>query len=115
MKTQEHFSPLDGSLIAALPQSDASDVDSAFEKARSAQRAWAALSFGQRKAVMMRFHDLVLEHQATLLDVVQWETGKSRASAFDEVADIALTSRYYANSAEGNTFGRRSVKVLCPL
>ena len=99
-KTQEHFSPLDGSLIASLPQSDASDVDVAFEKARGAQQAWGGLSFGQRKAVMMRFHDLVLEHQTTLLDTVQWETGKSRASAFDEVADIALTTRYYANSAE---------------
>jgi succinate-semialdehyde dehydrogenase/glutarate-semialdehyde dehydrogenase len=98
--TQEHFSPLDGSLIAALPKSEALDVDAAFEKARRAAESWKSESFAHRKRVMMRFHDLVLEHQGTLLDVVQWETGKSRASAFDEVADIALTARYYANSAE---------------
>ena len=99
-ETQEHFSPLDGSLIASLPKSKPTDVDSAFEAARDAANAWKARSFGERKAIMMRFHDSVLAHQATLLDVVQWETGKSRASAFDEVADIALTARYYANSAE---------------
>jgi succinate-semialdehyde dehydrogenase/glutarate-semialdehyde dehydrogenase len=101
-KLQEHFSPLDGSLIAALPESTVADVDSAFRLARAAAESWKALSFAERKAVMMRFHNRVLEHQATLLDVVQWETGKSRSSAFDEVADIALTARYYANSAEGH-------------
>jgi succinate-semialdehyde dehydrogenase/glutarate-semialdehyde dehydrogenase len=53
-----------------------------------------------RSAIMMRFHDLVLDHQEELLDTVQRETGKSRASAFDEVADIALTARYYARSAK---------------
>lgn len=100
--TQEHFSPLDGSLIAALPASSAADVTGAFLRARAAANLWKTTSFSQRKAVMMRFHDVVLEHQETLLDVVQWETGKSRASAFDEVADIALTARYYANSAESH-------------
>jgi len=99
---QEHFSPLDGSLIGSLPQASPNDVDSACDIARAAQHSWKTRSFLERKAIMMRFHDLVLEHQATLLDIVQWETGKSRASAFDEVADIALTARYYANSAEGH-------------
>lgn len=100
--TQEHYSPLDGSLIAALPQSKAGDVTAAFLLARAAAGQWRMTSFARRKSIMMRFHDLVLDHQNTLLDVVQWETGKSRASAFDEVADIALTARYYANSAEGH-------------
>ena len=101
-KSQQHSSPLDGSLIASLPQSTATDVEAAFSRARSVAREWKTSSFQTRKAIMMRFHDLVLENQSTLLDVVQWETGKSRASAFDEVADIALTSRYYANSATGH-------------
>ena len=63
---------------------------------------------------MMRFHNLVLEHRAPLLDVVQWEPGKARASAFDEVADIALTTSYYANSAEQH-LGPRSARVRCLL
>jgi succinate-semialdehyde dehydrogenase/glutarate-semialdehyde dehydrogenase len=46
-----------------------------------------------------RFHDAVLAHHELLLDVVQHETGKSRSSAFDEVADIGLTAQYYAKSA----------------
>ena len=100
--SQDHFSPLDGSLIASLPQALPADVEVAFSRARTAAEEWKATSFAHRKAIIMRFHDLVLDNQKTLLDVVQWETGKSRASAFDEVADIALTARYYATSAEAH-------------
>lgn len=98
--THKHFSPLSGDLIAEIPESTARDVDAAFDRAREAAVAWRALPMARKKAIMMRFHDLVLAHQKDLLDAVQWETGKSRSSAFDEVADVALTARYYANSAK---------------
>lgn len=94
-----HASPIDHSDIATLPTCSPSDVAKAFTAARNAQKAWAATPFTHKRAIMMRFHDLVLAKQASLLDAVQWETGKSRSSAFDEVADIALTARYYANAA----------------
>jgi succinate-semialdehyde dehydrogenase / glutarate-semialdehyde dehydrogenase len=94
-----HQSPLDGSDIATLPTSSPADVEKAFAVARSAQTAWAETPNAIKRRIMVTFHDLVLTHQDSLLDVVQWETGKSRSSAFDEVADIALTARYYAKSS----------------
>lgn len=97
---QEHFSPLDHSLIASLPSSTPGDVAVAAERARAAAARFALTPLAERARIMMRFHDLVLDNQKDLLDAVQWETGKSRQSAFDEVADIALTTRYYANSAK---------------
>ncbi len=39
-----------------------------------------------------RYRDLVLEHKDALMDMAQAETGKSRASAQEEVLDIAMTS-----------------------
>ena len=104
---QEHFSPLDGSLIAAITQSTSTDVERAFTLAREAAKAWVTTPLSRRNAIMMAFHDLVLDHQVDLLDAVQWETGKSRSSAFDEVADVALTARYYANSAARHLKPRR--------
>lgn len=50
---------------------------------------------------MLRFHDLVLSHRDELLDLIQAETGKNRASAFDEVLDVAVTARHYAFAAAG--------------
>ena len=97
--TRQHFSPVDGSPIAQIPESSATDVSAAFERARAAQQDWGKTPPQRKKAIMLAFHDLVLDHQVDLLNVVQWETGKSRSSAFDEVADVALTARYYAHSA----------------
>jgi succinate-semialdehyde dehydrogenase/glutarate-semialdehyde dehydrogenase len=104
---QEHYSPLDGSLIASIASSSPADVALAFERARNAQRAWVKTPLSRRRAIMMAFHDLVLDHQVDLLNAVQWETGKSRSSAFDEVADVALTARYYSNSARRHLKPRR--------
>ena len=95
-----HQSPLDASTIASLPNSSIDDVGLAFDRARDAANRWKTLPWKEKRRIMMRFHDLVLENQQLLLDIVHWETGKSRASAFDEVADVALTSRYYAQSAK---------------
>lgn len=104
---QEHFSPLDHSLIASLPSSTPGDVAIATERARAAAARFALTPLADRARIMMRFHDLVLDNQKDLLDAVQWETGKSRQSAFDEVADIALTTRYYANSAKRHLATRK--------
>ncbi|MDO5670251.1 MAG: succinic semialdehyde dehydrogenase [Corynebacterium sp.] len=67
-----------------------------FLAARHAQAQWSATPVADRKAIMLAFHDLVLERQAELLDVIQLETGKARAHAFDEVLDVAVTARHYA-------------------
>ena len=97
---QEHFSPLDHSLIASIASSTPKDVAAAFQKARGAAELWSHTPLSARTRIIMAFHDMVLDHQADLLDAVQWETGKSRQSAFDEVADIAMTARYYSHSAK---------------
>src|SRR5699024_2585846 len=76
------------------------DVHRAVDAARQAQRSWAHVPFSERKAILLRFHDAVLKNRELLMDMVQLETGKNRASAFDEVMDVANNSRYYANNAE---------------
>ncbi|WP_431969840.1 succinic semialdehyde dehydrogenase [Nocardia sp. bgisy134] len=91
--------PYTGGPLADLPVSTPADVETAFTRARAAQRAWAATSMRERMKIMLRFHDLVLEHQNEVLDLMQAESGKTRRDAFLEVTDIAITARYYARSA----------------
>ncbi len=92
--------PANGAKLADLPQSSAADIEAAFARARSAQRAWAARPLGERVAVFRRLHDLILRRQGEILDIIQSETGKARSHAFEEVADVAINSRYYARTAE---------------
>src|SRR3712207_2430628 len=75
------------------------DVAEAQRRARTAQVEWAARPLAERRAVLLRYHDLVLERQEQILDNTQVETGKNRVSAFEELADVAMTARYYANTA----------------
>src|SRR5579875_3609294 len=93
--------PATGAELVELPQSDTADVATAFDRARTAQADWAARSVAERAAVFARLHDLILREQAEILDVIQTETGKARAHAFEEVVDVALNCRYYSRVAEG--------------
>jgi acyl-CoA reductase-like NAD-dependent aldehyde dehydrogenase len=92
-------SPIGGTPLAHVPQSSPSDVADAFARARTAQASWAATSLDQRAAALLRLHDLLLDRQEELIDLVVWESGKARKDAYLEVAHVALTARYYARTA----------------
>ncbi len=89
----------DGRLVGEVPACTAGDVEAAAARARQAQARWAATPVADRVRVAERYHELVLARQADLLDLIQLETGKDRRSAFEEVADVASTARYYAGVA----------------
>jgi succinate-semialdehyde dehydrogenase/glutarate-semialdehyde dehydrogenase len=91
--------PFTGAPLASLPLSTREDVAVAVDAARSAQRAWSRTPMELRERIFLRYHDLVLERQVELLDIVQLESGKTRRQAFEEVADVALVARHYARSA----------------
>ena len=107
-------SPLTGAPLGSVPSALATDVDLAVRLAREAQPAWAARSFADRGRIFLRFHDLLLERQNEILDLVQLETGKARCHAFEEVLDTAIVSRYYARRAK-KLLRPRSRKGALPL
>jgi len=92
--------PYTGAPIADLPMANPADVMAAFDTASRAQRQWQETPVREREAVVLRFHDLVLARQDEVLDLIQTENGKTRRDAFLEVGDIAMTSRYYARTAQ---------------
>lgn len=106
------FAPFDGSVVGEVPSCGADDVADAVGRARAAQPAWAERPIEERRQALLRFHDLVLAHRDELLDLTQLETGKSRLSAFEELLDVAMTARYYANTAERHLRTRRRQGAL---
>ncbi|MFI2607016.1 succinic semialdehyde dehydrogenase [Kitasatospora sp. NPDC018619] len=103
----ETVAPLTGERLASLPRSTPADVEVAFQLARRAQAAWAALPVRRRAAVLLRFHDLLLRRQDEVLDLVQAETGKARLHAFEEVLAVAMAARHYGRAAHGYLRDRR--------
>jgi succinate-semialdehyde dehydrogenase / glutarate-semialdehyde dehydrogenase len=107
-ETATTSAPFTGQPIASVPRSSVDDVAVAFERARAAQQRWAATPLQQRADALLRLHDLVLDRQQQILDLVQWESGKVRKHAFEEVAHVAMTARYYARTARRHlATGRR--------
>ncbi|POX40294.1 succinic semialdehyde dehydrogenase [Streptomyces sp. Ru73] len=97
-RTANH-TPFTGEVLAELPESTPEDVADAFERARVAQRQWAATPVRKRAAILLRFHDLVLQRQAEVLDLIQLETGKARLHAHEEVQAVAVAARHYGRKA----------------
>lgn len=97
-RTANH-TPFTGDRLAELPEATPEDVAEAFDRARAAQPAWAAVPVRKRAAVLLRFHDLVLARQAEVLDLIQLETGKARLHAHEEVQAVAVAARHYGRKA----------------
>ena len=91
--------PFTGEHIYDLPLSSDADVDAAMTVLRRGQAAWAARPLAERARIMLRFHDLVLANREQGLDIVQWETGKARRDAMEELLDICITARHYSRDA----------------
>ena len=92
--------PFTGEILGAVPICTPEDVQLALQHARTSQRSWAQTRISERKAIFLRYHDLILQHQEELLNLLQVEAGKSRLTAQDEVFDVVINSRYYAVRAE---------------
>ncbi|GEL94513.1 succinic semialdehyde dehydrogenase [Cellulomonas composti] len=110
--THLSYAPFTGAPIAAVPLSTPDDVARAARQARAAQRLWGATPLRTRTAVLDRVHDLVLERQSDVLDLIQLESGKARVAAYEEIADIALVARHYAARARRYLAPRRAAGVV---
>jgi succinate-semialdehyde dehydrogenase/glutarate-semialdehyde dehydrogenase len=109
----ETLSPHDDLPVATLATSTVDDVAAAVHAARGAGMAWRARHPQQRATVVLRFHDLLLERQDQVIDLIQLEVGKSRFSAWQEILQVATLARHYARKAE-HYLADRSVRGAIP-
>lgn len=105
-------SPATGQPVGVVPKSNAADVALAFDTARDAAAAWSQTSFEERSRVLMRLHDVILDRQDEVMDLICWESGKARIHAFDEPLHVALTARYYARTLRKHLTPKRRDGVV---
>lgn len=110
--TMDTITPMTGRVLARLPVSSEADVEQAYEGARAVQPSWAHLPVQLRADIFWRLHDLVLDHQGELMDLIQLESGKARLHAFEEVVDVAVLCRHYARTAARLLRPRRRAGVV---
>lgn len=103
-----------GKVIGEVPRSTEEDTLAAIERARVAQKKWAAIPAKDRAKVLRRFAQLTYAEREKTIDILQAETGKSRASALEEVLDTNVNARYYCNHGPGFLKTKR-VRGLLPV
>jgi succinate-semialdehyde dehydrogenase/glutarate-semialdehyde dehydrogenase len=106
------YTPITGQPLAMVPQSGEADVKEAFNRARRAQQAWSQTALEDRAEKLLRLHDIVLDRQDEILDLICWESGKARKHAFDEPLHVALTARYYGRTAHQHLDPARRLGVI---
>ena len=97
--------PFTAKRIYDLPQLTAAQVEAGAHNLREHQPAWAERTPTERAGVLLATFDLLLANQDKLQDVLQLETGKSRAHAFEETSGAIQAALYY---------GKRAAKILRP-
>ena len=106
------LAPATGQPLGNIPTSTPADVLSAMARAREAAKDWGLSSFAERSEVLMRLHELILDRREEIMDLICWESGKSRIHAFDEPLHVALTARYYARTLDRHLAPKRRDGVV---
>lgn len=108
------INPTSAKRIFDLPQLSAEKVALEVDRARDAQAEWAALAVFEREAIMLKLHDLMLENEDKLLDLLQLETGKARSHAVEEFAGAIGSTRYFAKIAD-KALSKKKAKTGVPV
>ena len=90
------LNPWNNKRIYELPQHSVDQVVASVDYAREYQPIWAGYSASSRASFALALHDALVKHEDQILDLLQLETGKSRAHAFEEFAGSVGSLRYYA-------------------
>lgn len=100
-ETVHSAEPFTGEEFPRFANNTAADVEAAFATARIAARSWASRSVEHRAKVLLRLHSSLRRHEDLLLDIIQFETGKARIHAYDEILDTYNVLRHYGVTAAG--------------
>ena len=84
-RTADVFNPNTGQVQAKVPMAGKADIDAAVASAVEAQKGWAAWNPQRRARVMMRFIELVNEHDDELAELLSLEHGKTLADARGDI------------------------------
>ncbi|ALM52913.1 NAD-dependent succinate-semialdehyde dehydrogenase [Halomonas huangheensis] len=88
--------PATGEVIAQVPRLGRAETETAIAAADAALPAWRNLSAQQRADILMKWYELMLEHQDELATIMTLEQGKPLKEAAGEIVYAASFLRWFA-------------------
>jgi betaine-aldehyde dehydrogenase len=98
-RTFEVVEPHRGMVVATVPQGSAEDVDRAVAAAQAAfDGEWSRLAASERGRLMLRFAQVVRDHEEDLSQLESRQIGKPISGARWEVGQVAKVLEFYAGA-----------------
>ncbi len=94
------YNPATGAEIGRVRNTDLTRMPAMMEAAREAQRVWSSRTYAQRKKLMLKIRDQIVEKTDEIAAVISENSGKTRIDALaTEVIPAALSAEWYAKHA----------------
>lgn len=115
--------PANQEIIAQISEINHEQLEHAVEAASSALNPWQSLTVDERSAVLMKWHQLILQSQSDLATIMIAEQGKPIHEAMGEVVYGAKYIQWYAEESKRingdvlpvNQAGKRSMVLRRPI
>ncbi len=91
--------PATGETMGDMPRLGKVETERAIDAADAALPAWRALTAQERADLLLKWHDLMMEHQQDLAMLMTYEQGKPLKEAAGEIAYAASFLRWFAEEA----------------
>ncbi|MBO6918799.1 MAG: NAD-dependent succinate-semialdehyde dehydrogenase [Rhizobiaceae bacterium] len=95
-KTYDVVNPATGETVASVADFGRDGVKKAINAAYDVQKDWAALTAKERADILLKWHDLMLENQEDLAQILTAEMGKPILEARGEIGYGASFLRWFA-------------------
>lgn len=100
MTTLSVTSPVDGSTYYTCPLNTVADIEKALASAKTAQATWQAKPLAERKALVQKLVDYMVDNKADIAEEICWQMGRPVAQAGGEIAGFQERAEYMLSIAE---------------
>ncbi|HEY0212421.1 MAG TPA: NAD-dependent succinate-semialdehyde dehydrogenase [Paenirhodobacter sp.] len=97
--------PATGAIMGHMPDCTAAETETAIAAAADAMIAWRARTHADRAGLLMKWFDLMVEHEADLAAILTEEQGKPLAESVGEIRYGASFVKWFAEEAR-RIYGR---------
>ncbi|WP_340114704.1 NAD-dependent succinate-semialdehyde dehydrogenase [Maribellus mangrovi] len=94
------INPYNNKVIETFESYSEKEINKRISRSETAFEAWKQTSFDERKALMLKLADLLIENTTALGEIVTEEMGKPLTEAKAEIEKCSWVCEYYANESE---------------
>lgn len=99
-KSIDVINPSTGEVFCQVPEADADTVQQSLKAAKKGFEVWSNTSPAERKAIILRYADLLDENSGRIIDLLIAETGKPRDNAEYDFGMLTTCLRFFVEEFE---------------